>query len=339
MKNILKLLLLLIASTLFAQNLPKDKFITTPTTQLMSYRILGNDQYIFTFLYNKDKSSLFFSHYSDSFKGTSWKEQDEVFRTIEVYHKIKNKSFKTQGILFNKSNFVLQGHGELNENNKIAFEKSSDQYEINELICDELIVQVDENCGIKFYVTNLNDGFDYNDLTLDLKPYFGGIDFPKLKPGEIIVEAGMFCKDAPDKYREIILLKENKEENNIFNINKTEFIRFSEQKEHIFDYETKTPVYCHYYDPQNKYNKNIDKQTADRLDSLFRDMCMYFDHFGKYDTKHFYHFYIEYSKEKINLFRKLNLLNSKQLAEFEKEVNKNVEKNKQENLKIEPDYY
>jgi hypothetical protein len=323
----------------FAQNLPKDKFITTQTTQLLSYRILGNDQYIFTFLYNKDKSSFFFSHYFEDFKGTNWKEQDQVFRTIEVYHKIKNKSFKTQGILFNKSNFVLQGHEELNENNIIAFEKSSDQYEINELICDELIVQVDENCGIKFYVTNLNDGFDYNDLALDLKPNFGNIDFPRLKPGEIIVEAGVFCKDDPEKYRELIQLKENKEENNIFNINKTEFIRFSEQKEHIFDYETKTPVYCHSYDPQNKYNKNIDEETGDRLDSFFGDMCNYFDHFGKYDTKNFYHFYIEYSNETINLFRKFKILNPKQLAEFEKEVNKNVETNKEENLKNEPDAY
>ena len=41
----------------------------------------------------------------------------------------------------------------------------------------------------------------------------------------------------------------------------------------------------------------------------------------------------------VNLFRKLIILNPKQLAEFEKEVNKNVEKNKEENLKIEPDAY
>jgi hypothetical protein len=323
----------------FAQNLPKDKFITTQTTDLMSYKIYNNDDYIFTFLYNKDKSSFFFSHYHEDFKGTNWKEQDQVFRTIDVHYKIKKRSYKSEGTLFNKSNFVIQGYEELSKNKTVAFEKSSDQYEINELICDELIVQVDENCGIKFYVTNLNDGFDYNDLTLDLKSYLGNVNLPNLMPGEIIVEAGIVCKYSPNNYRQLIQLKENRKENNIFNINKAEFIRINEQKEHVFDYETKTPVYCHLYDPQNKYNKNIDEETVDRLDTFYSDMCIYFEHFGKYDTKHFYHFYIEYSKEKINLFRKLDFFNSKQLTDFEKEVNKNIENSKEKNLKIEPDAY
>ena len=339
MRITLKLLLFLFASMLFAQNLPKDKFITTQTTDLMNYKIYNNDDYIFTFLYNKDKSSFFFSHYFEDFKGTNWKEQDQVFRRMDIYYKINKRNYKSEGTLFNKSNFVIQGYEELSKNKTVAFEKSSEEYKINELICHELIVWIDENCRLHFYVTNLNDGFDYNDLTLALKPYLGNVNLPNLMPGEIIVEAGMFCKDTPDKFLELFQLKENKEENNIFNINKTEFIRFSEQKERQIDFDAKTPVYCHFYDPQNKYNKNIDEETVDRLDSFYSDMCIYFEHFGKYDTNHFYHFYIEYSKEKINLFRKLNLLNSKQLSDFEKDVNKNIENNKEENLKIEPEAY
>ncbi|MCV9926928.1 hypothetical protein OIU83_04665 [Flavobacterium sp. LS1R49] len=319
MKNII------IFSFLLISNLAECQLINYKCNKQLSY-LVGSDTEIHSIFYNDKIESPVFNMQYD--KNSNFSECDY----IDFYYELKGKRYDLQGKIFNQKYVMVTGYTSSAQVLQITnLAKTDDLFTIGKFSCKEYKAEIEKTGSyMVLYTTNLEDGLDYNRPMQEIQKTMN-ILIPNLKKGEIVVQIVM--QMPGNKYwkmidylgsetinQEIIL-----NEKNLSQIYKTVI----QGEEGVIPEEiSPTPIYCSIIG----HNGDTDRDVKEKINDFFRNMCIYFDQFGNLDNKDFCIYFDKEIDRKAKFYKKHEILNAKQVTEFEKELKGYSEVNLKENL-------
>ncbi|MCD0469057.1 hypothetical protein [Flavobacterium sp. JAS] len=300
---------IIIAAFLLLSSLVQSQFKNYQCNKHLLY-LVGDDKEIHSIFFNdKIDAPVFNMQY---FKESDFSECDDV----DFYYLVKNKKHDLHGRIFNQKYVMATGSTTFSRGIQIkGLLKTKDLYTIREYTCQEYKAEIDKlGSHIVIYTTNLGDGVDYNKLMKEIEKLME-VEIPKLAKGEIIVQLFMQFPDGRLwKMLDYLRSETVNQEIVIDEKNIEQIVSLSD--EIAPSKNIPSPVYCSVIG----HSEGTDETVKEKLNEFLGNMCTYFEQFGNLDNKDFCIYFDKEIKRKAKFYKKFEIFNTKQAAEFEKEL-------------------
>ncbi|WP_281631997.1 hypothetical protein [Flavobacterium luteolum] len=308
-------------------------FITNINLQAQLKRYMCDQHFVYQVGQTTELRSLLFSDKIDSPVFSLQYDQSSSFLNcdyLDFCYQFEGKTYNLQGKIFNKK-YVLAtttSQTDIQCENLLPVDGI---FSIGKFNCKKYQSKVgEEGKLVVLFTTNLNNSIDYNKPMKEFEE-FSSVEIPILAKGEIIIQIGVEFRE--NGYYKIIELVRNEEINQeliISEKNLTDTYKSLILNERLDEEENVllSPSYCSILD----LNENLGQDVREKTEEFLRNMCIYFDNFGNINNKDFCSYYNRELEREATFLNKHKILNSLQIEQFKKELERYKDSNRKENF-------